>query len=428
MATVDDMASAPSVDDMASAPYGVGSPAEQANAPSGLAALASNLYQGFGGIAKRAIEASQRNVENFGSGPPEVGPVVNAALATMGGAGVVPAEANALRTGIGVSSKGPHMRTLPKFEANEAAGVPARENYSQTGWYRGGDNQPRYWLTDQGATVGGKGLSYYPYEYNNAVKTAHINSSVWENGVPRDTRLGDVWNHPELYNAYPWLKNIKVAPLDEGGSNGMYRYADQTIFAKDSVPEDLHRVLHHEAIHAIQHHEGFAPGGAPEQFLPQGFDKIYSKFEEAQALIDQDIKAVGATPSSARWVANKNPDQLTPQQLALFQKLQGAGVIDKLQRLDQMGKQAEQMQKEAFQRYLHLHGESEARDAPHIFRNPGKLPPGTIPLHVNRDLTPGRAIEVTEAAQPRLRPVEHDPFASGPKLVPVDHDPWAATR
>jgi hypothetical protein len=191
-----------------------------------------------------------------------------------------------------------------------------------------------------------------------------------------------VWDHPKLYEAYPWLKKAQVNILDNGGrGGGFYDPADGTINVYKSTPERMERTVHHEAVHMIQHFEEFANGGAKEQFLPREF------YEKKQQLNDWPIEP-GRT--------------ITTGELARFRKLQT---------------EVNAMEDEAFQKYLQLHGESEARDAPYMKANPGKVPRYRVPLHVNPDLAPGQDVLVT---QPFWRP-KRGPVG----FVEVDHDPWA---
>lgn len=64
--------------------------------------LAYGAMTGLATLPQRAIEASQSNVENWGNPDyrPDVGPAAETAMLMIGGAGVVPAEANALRSGM----------------------------------------------------------------------------------------------------------------------------------------------------------------------------------------------------------------------------------------------------------------------------------------------------------------------------------------
>lgn len=343
------------------------------------------------------------------------------------GAGGTPAEANALRTGIGVSSKGPHLESLPRFERYEATGMSPERNYSNTGWYRGGDKKLRYWLSDEGSALklDSKALETRPYEYNDRLKKVQVQNLVWESPVPgkgknpgkpggyRETTLGDMWNHPDLYEAYPWLRDIKVEHSTSGNS---YSYHDQTIRIEDAVSDDFQSTLHHEAIHAVQHHEGFSPGGDPDEFLPKGFNKIDDKLAEAHSLLDGDIKAAtGWDPASARLVVKMNPEKMNAEQRMVLHKMRESGVVDKIERLKKMEADVQAKREEAFERYQHLHGESEARDAPYIKRyGAGAVKPGQLPLHVNPAVRDSkRAIEVLPALHkkpPRMVPVDHNPF------------------
>lgn len=79
------------------APFGTGSPAEEAQKPSGLANLLGAGYGYLGDLAKRAIGNSQTAMQTGYYNP---APVMEAATMMMGGSGIVPAEANTLRSGM----------------------------------------------------------------------------------------------------------------------------------------------------------------------------------------------------------------------------------------------------------------------------------------------------------------------------------------
>lgn len=80
--------------------------------------------------------------------------------------------------------------------------------------------------------------------------------------------LGDILEHPELYQAYPDLKDIAVHfPTKGGRISGSYHPDTDIIKIFPSYsPEDMKSTLLHEIQHAIQKREGFARGGMPSEF------------------------------------------------------------------------------------------------------------------------------------------------------------------
>lgn len=84
--------------------------------------------------------------------------------------------------------------------------------------------------------------------------------------------LWEVLDNPELYNAYPELKNIPVTIKKFGsGFLGVYLPDEKRIMLNENS-HDKERTLLHEVQHAIQDIEGFAKGGNV-----QSMDNFYSK-------------------------------------------------------------------------------------------------------------------------------------------------------
>ncbi len=79
------------------------------------------------------------------------------------------------------------------------------------------------------------------------------------------TTLGELVDAPELFEAYPQLKDVRLAFADlEDGERGYFSSGDNTIVLSEEfrgAPEDT---LVHEIQHAIQDVEGFASGASPE--------------------------------------------------------------------------------------------------------------------------------------------------------------------
>lgn len=79
------------------------------------------------------------------------------------------------------------------------------------------------------------------------------------------TTMGELVDAPELFEAYPQLKDVRLAFADlEDGERGYFSSGDNTIVLSEELrgaPEDT---LVHEIQHAIQDVEGFASGASPE--------------------------------------------------------------------------------------------------------------------------------------------------------------------
>lgn len=364
--------------------------------------LGYGAMEGLVKLPKRAIDAAAQDSQHFGEEgyePQSIGPAMDTALTMVGGAGVVPAEANALRTGIGVMARGPQAARLTQFERLEGKGASPEMNYSMTGWYRGADEKPRYWLSDQGAKLTDKvqelqggNVAAPAIAWREGPVTEHspVPWSTWDT-----TRLGDIWDHPKLFEAYPWLKDTKVRPEENPAWSGHYDPATGDIHIGQHPPEQFEDILHHEAVHAIQHREGFTNGGNPDEFLPQDFLPLKEQLQGQAEQLGLRALQAGVHPESAASIASKSPAEMTQAERGTHERLQRAGLVEPFQTLNEAAREIAKIEGEASQRYLHLHGESEARDAPFLRRNPDRLQPGKIPLHVNPEVaTSGREIEV----------------------------------
>jgi hypothetical protein len=308
-----------------------------------------------------------------GSGQP-ADPLVGRAFDAAGnvtlGAGAMPAEANALRTGIGINAKTFNPAKFEQFKRLEGKGVSPEMNYSMSGIYRGSDEMPRSWLSDEGAKL--KGVS-----------------------IPAEgTTLGEIWDHPKLYEAYPWLKNVEVKPEANPDWGGHYDPESRSIHVGEGSPGEMEDTIHHEVVHAIQHHEGFASGANRQEFYPEGYAWLKAAYNKQEGDLHQAVANAGLDPWSARIIASKPANELNPFEKSVRDRIDQMGITPDLQRLKLAATEMAKVETAAHDRYLHVHGESEARDAPYLRRNPGALRPGQIPLHINPQLTSGREIEV----------------------------------
>nr|MCR4819301.1 hypothetical protein [Fretibacterium sp.] len=82
--------------------------------------------------------------------------------------------------------------------------------------------------------------------------------------------LGDIYDAPELYAAYPELKDMPVVFGDlQNDRQGEYYSGNISLsrdYLKTHATQAVKHTLVHEIQHAVQHIEGFAKGGNTEQF------------------------------------------------------------------------------------------------------------------------------------------------------------------
>lgn len=141
--------------------------------------------------------------------------------------------------------------TLTRAKALEGQGFDAETIRQATGWHRGKDNKWRFEIDDSQATVSDAALDgISPFD-------GKIDS------VP----LGDVLDHPALYEAYPFLKDVPVAAsLKKDETFSAQLNLDTGVISlgrgywTDALQNKRRSSLLHEIQHLIQNNEGFASG------------------------------------------------------------------------------------------------------------------------------------------------------------------------
>ena len=160
-----------------------------------------------------------------------------------------------------------------------------------TGWERGADGKWRYEMPDakikDTMNVGG-GQIVKRYE----------DDMLWNGG-----KLSDVIDAPELFKAYPQLKDVRIetdAIMNDMPSNGEYNSKTNTITIHADELKYMNGILNHEIQHAIQDIEGFAKGGSPR--LVRG--EVKKRFDEVTKQIKQ-LRAEGKE-DEAKALIEKN--------------------------------------------------------------------------------------------------------------------------
>ena len=160
-----------------------------------------------------------------------------------------------------------------------------------TGWERGADGKWRYEMPDamikDTMDVGG-GHIVKRYE----------DDMLWNGG-----KLSDVIDAPELFKAYPNLKDVRIETdviMNDMPSNGEYNAKTNTITIHADELKYMNSILNHEIQHAIQTIEGFDRGGSPR--LVRG--EIKKRLAEVTKQIRQ-LRAEGKE-DEAKAIVEKN--------------------------------------------------------------------------------------------------------------------------
>ncbi len=87
----------------------------------------------------------------------------------------------------------------------------------------------------------------------------------------RGETVGEILNHPRLFEAYPHLRNMRLEFRGGDDMTGLLGYylepepgsAEKIVIRTDLSPRERLETLLHELQHAVQFREGFAQGGSP---------------------------------------------------------------------------------------------------------------------------------------------------------------------
>lgn len=191
----------------------------------------------------------------------------------------------------------------------EQDGKSELEIFKETGWFRGADGKWRFEIDDSEAKIyirGDAEISKDPdYAEWNEMSDDILLGLVDEDNPEtmeryeklsekaklleesrRIKRVSDYLEHPALFNAYPFIKNIRVNQTDmEGsqiGSLSMYGGINITKRYFEEYQElNLKKTLLHEIQHAIQHYERFAGGANTDFWKNIKITKNQKEFNEA---------------------------------------------------------------------------------------------------------------------------------------------------
>lgn len=221
-------------------------------------------------------------------------------------------------TAAGIGARTADSAALRRAEALEKSGTDNETIRQETGWYRGMDGQWRFEIDDSKIKL--------RYE------------ATAENGremIPNYTTLGNLIDAPELFAAYPDMRNMDVVfqDLNDGAYGAYNRQFDSIDLSRKlkSSQYDLLDTLTHEIQHAVQNREGFTRGTNPTYWnrkLENGFDsrttsqkkrsaQLAEKYNQLKSADPQLMKAVeeleAMTPTVPRGEVDWDTlEQLTP--------------------------------------------------------------------------------------------------------------------
>lgn len=161
-----------------------------------------------------------------------------------------------------------NLDTLNHAREMHEQGKSKQEIWKKTGWLLGRDNKWRFEIPDD--------LEKITF------------AALEKSGT---CSLGDVYDNPKLYEAYPAFKSMKVRLSSDLPDSTRGRFnADGITLNRKTLEKSLDQAketLVHEIQHAIQEEEGFASGGSARtrsQLLKQAKRKIWDMNQEINAV------------------------------------------------------------------------------------------------------------------------------------------------
>lgn len=204
------------------------------------------------------------------------------------------------------------MKTASDAKALEMAGLKAQIFNATGAFTKNTDNVVRGVISDEKSRV-----SLYGITHNDANNTI-INSK-------QASKLEDLLIHDELFALYPELKNYRVRNNPELGKNEARHYpATRVMEFGETSGDNLRSNILHETQHAIQTIEGMQAGGQTKEFLKIKRRPEPEKLMELRTIAGSENPAV-ADPAK-RFLKVLNDDM-----------------------------------RQAYQKYLDIPGETEAR-------------------------------------------------------------------
>ncbi len=233
-------------------------------------------------------------------------------------------------------------------------GVDSETVRKETGWFKSYDGKWRFEINDEEMKV--------------SVPTSE------------HAKVGDVVDHPLLFEAYPELKEIKIRFDDElsDATAVFYPQLDEIVLngLLKKYPQFLKETLIHEMQHVVQEIEGFAKGSSPEYWVKA---RIHAeiKYDSLKQDLDQWLDEIGykrfAEETKARVLAGEISPKERAEALEDFKKnpLYAEELARREAELDKLNKDWPKLHKvgdmdgiaTVRDMYYATAGEIEARDA-----------------------------------------------------------------
>ncbi len=183
------------------------------------------------------------------------------------------------------------------------------EIFRETGWFRGADGKWRFEIDDSEAKVHRQGNVEFLKDQDYA-EWSEMSEDVLMGLIDEEDsetmeryeklsekaklleesrkirRVADYLEHPQLFDAYPFIRNIRVNQVEEKENKlGSYSMYDGINIIKRYFEEcqelNLKKTLLHEIQHVIQHFERFASGANSDTWKNIKITKNQQKYDDA---------------------------------------------------------------------------------------------------------------------------------------------------
>lgn len=273
---------------------------------------------------------------------------------------------------------GAPKEAMARAEAMEGRGRSPEAIWQATGTMRGIEGKQRWEIDDSGAKIIGLDKAFQTPKKSGFLARMLGRAPTPKPGIKEanNVPLLNVLHHPKLYNAYPFLRQMRVnlaygdQAFKEGALRSRVRDKTRTykpIEASGSTPEELLEVLMHEIQHYIQDREGFARGSdfvyePPRKFAEKG-NALYDPGQDLSEEERNDWRNLARNPTLLKMT---RPESIAFRIIEAFERLDQAETEhDKRyaqQDIEELGKRLEDsMLVKGRDDYLASYGEAEAR-------------------------------------------------------------------
>ena len=163
-----------------------------------------------------------------------------------------------------------NLTARDRAKALERARKSPKAIWQETGWYKGPDGLWRFEIDDSNARL--------------LVDISKLEGT--EHRREHRGTLGEILDHPALYEAYPSLRNIAleigIGDYYDGSVSGLGNGYMFVHVGNDATAERVTEIILHEAQHIVQDIEGFTRGGSPSSIVATNEIRLFE--------IDQEIE------------------------------------------------------------------------------------------------------------------------------------------